>query len=86
MTGVFFDEQSVEAIIAAEERARAISWRPLEIANYARNFSTAVFEKQMALHINQLLKPVAGTISRAVEPVRVRATAQAQAALDVAAQ
>lgn len=63
MSGVFFDEQSVDALIAAEERAREITWQPREIAAYARNFSTAVFEKQMRLHINQLLKPLAGTIS-----------------------
>lgn len=63
MSGVFFDEQSVDALIAAEERARTIAWQPREIAAYARNFSTSVFEKQMALHINQLLKPLAGTIS-----------------------
>ncbi|AOO81310.1 glycosyltransferase [Bosea vaviloviae] len=63
MSGVFFDEQSVDALIDAEERARAITWQPREIAAYARNFSTAVFEKQMGLHINQLLKPLAGTIS-----------------------
>lgn len=63
MSGVFFDEQSVDALIAAEERARAITWQPREIATYARTFSTSVFEKQMALHINQLLKPLAGTIS-----------------------
>lgn len=72
MSGVFFDEQSVDALIAAEERARAIAWQPREIAAYARNFSTAVFEKQMALHINQLLKPLAGTISMAMPPAQPR--------------
>jgi len=70
VSGVFFDEQNVDALIAAEERARAIDWQPLEIAAYARNFSTAVFEKQMALHMNQLLKPLAGTISMVVPPVQ----------------
>lgn len=72
MTGVFFDEQSVDALIAAEERARSIAWDSSEIAAYASHFSTAVFEKQMALHINQLLKPLAGTISRAKPAVQPR--------------
>jgi glycosyltransferase involved in cell wall biosynthesis len=64
VTGVFFDEQSVEAIIAAEERARETNWRPPEIASYARNFSVEVFEKQIALHIGQLLKPLTRTIAK----------------------
>lgn len=72
MSGVFFDEQSVDALIAAEERARAIAWDPREIAAYARNFSTAVFEKQMGLHVNQLLKPLAGTISMATPAAQPR--------------
>lgn len=72
MSGVFFDEQSVDALIAAEERARTIAWQPREIAAYARGFSTAVFEKQMALHINQLLKPLAGTIAMAAPAAQPR--------------
>ena len=65
LSGVFFDEQSVDAIIAAEERARSINWHPAEIAQYARNFSASVFETQMGLHINQLIKPLAGTLAQA---------------------
>ncbi|GAU86731.1 glycosyltransferase [Bosea sp. BIWAKO-01] len=63
LTGLFFDEQSVEAIIDAEERARAIMWRPAEIANHARKFSSSVFEEKMRAHIDQLLKPMAGTFT-----------------------
>ena len=62
-TGLFFDEQSVEAIIDAEERARAIVWQPTEIANHARMFSSSVFEGKMRAHIDQLLKPLAGTFT-----------------------
>jgi glycosyltransferase involved in cell wall biosynthesis len=72
LTGLFFREQSVEAIIAAEERARAISWDPAEIASHASSFSNSVFEAQMALHINQLLKPLAGTFTRGPAPPRGR--------------
>lgn len=72
MSGVFFDQQTVDALIAAEERARAITWAPNEIAAYARKFSTAVFEQQMALHVSQLLKPLAGTISMVTPGARPR--------------
>lgn len=71
-TGVFFDEQSVDALIAAEERARTINWHPPAIANHAHSFSASVFETQMALHINQLLKPLAGTFSRVAPAAQPR--------------
>lgn len=72
LTGLFFDEQTVDALVAAEERARAINWHPPQIANHARNFSASVFETQMALHINQLLKPLAGTFSSVVPAAQPR--------------
>lgn len=68
VTGLFFDEQSMEAIIDAEERAAATSWQPAMIAAHARNFSSRVFETQMSLHIGQLLKPAAVAIPRVPTP------------------
>lgn len=72
VTGVFFDEQTIEAIIEADERARVIAWSPAGIAAHARNFSNQVFETQMRLHIDQLLKPLAANIFKA--PPAPRAT------------
>jgi len=64
VTGLFFDEQSIEAIIEVEQRARTIEWHPTEIATYARSFSNEVFERQMALHIGQLMKPMPAAMAR----------------------
>ena len=64
-TGIFFDEQSVDAIIAADDRARSTTWDSDEIAAYAHGFSRDVFEKQMKLHIEQLLKPLPSTMRKA---------------------
>lgn len=64
VTGVFFEEQSPEAIIEADIRAQSIAWDPPRIAAHARNFSSQVFEKQMLLHIGQLLKPSSATTTK----------------------
>jgi glycosyltransferase involved in cell wall biosynthesis len=59
VTGVFFDEQSVEAIIDAKQRLSALTLKPAIIAAHARNFSTRVFESQMKQHLASLCAPVA---------------------------
>ena len=59
VTGVFFDEQSVEAIVDAKQRLSALTLKPAIIAAHARNFSTRVFESQMKQHLASLCAPVA---------------------------
>jgi glycosyltransferase involved in cell wall biosynthesis len=47
VTGVFFDEQSVEAIDAAVERCARLDLDPRAIAAHARRFSAEQFERRM---------------------------------------
>ncbi|MBN8943286.1 MAG: glycosyltransferase [Rhizobiales bacterium] len=54
VTGVFFDRQTVEAIIDAEQRLGAGQFDPAAIAAHARRFSAEIFETRMAKHIAAL--------------------------------
>lgn len=47
VTGLFFHEQSVEAIIEAERRLADIRFDPATIRQHAERFSVAVFEQRM---------------------------------------
>ena len=47
VTGLFFPEQSVEAIIAAERRLGALRFDPLTIRRHAEAFSAGIFESRM---------------------------------------
>jgi glycosyltransferase involved in cell wall biosynthesis len=54
-TGVFFQEQSVEAIVAATKTVQETSFDPQIIAAHAASFSTERFITQMAVQIDALL-------------------------------
>jgi glycosyltransferase involved in cell wall biosynthesis len=54
-TGVFFQEQSVEAIVAATKTVQETSFDPQVIAAHAASFSTERFITQMAVQIDALL-------------------------------
>jgi glycosyltransferase involved in cell wall biosynthesis len=54
-TGVFFDEQSVAAILDAERRFEMMSFSASVIATHARKFSSQVFERNMRSHLDLLL-------------------------------
>ncbi len=54
VTGVFFEQQTVEAIIDAEQRLRSRRFDPAAIAAHARRFSADIFETQMAAYIGEL--------------------------------
>lgn len=57
-TGLFFDEQSVESIVAAILRfeAREDCFVPTEIQAYAREFDTAIFVKKMYEFIDGMME------------------------------
>lgn len=46
-TGVFFREQTVEALCEAVRRVEAIHWDPLKIRTHAEQFDTSVFHARM---------------------------------------
>lgn len=50
-TGVFFDEQSEEALIAAIERLERLDLDPAAIVTHARQFNSARFEAQMRMAV-----------------------------------
>lgn len=54
-TGVFFDTQSVEAIIAAVRRLETMDIDPARIAAHARQFGREQFVHRMRAHIDDLL-------------------------------
>ncbi|MGQ4275075.1 glycosyltransferase [Terrihabitans sp. B22-R8] len=55
VTGVFFEEQNVDAIIDAVQRLNRMEVRPEIIAAHARTFSEKVFAQRMTAHVNELL-------------------------------
>ncbi|GJD64256.1 glycosyltransferase [Methylobacterium frigidaeris] len=60
-TGVFFDEQSVAAIIDAEQRFRAQSFSPEACRARAERFATAVFERRMRSFVESCLRAAAAS-------------------------
>ncbi len=61
-TGVFFQEQSVEAIVAATKTVQETSFDPQIIAAHAASFSTERFITQMAVQIDALLASRGGRV------------------------
>jgi glycosyltransferase involved in cell wall biosynthesis len=60
-TGVFFDEQSVAAIVDAEQRFRAQSFSPETCRARAEQFTTAVFERRMRTFAESCLRAAAAS-------------------------
>jgi glycosyltransferase involved in cell wall biosynthesis len=56
LSGIFFDEQSVEAIVQAVRVFRDLEFDPVRIVAHARTFSTERFVTRMAAHIDSLLQ------------------------------
>ncbi|SFJ61637.1 Glycosyltransferase involved in cell wall bisynthesis [Bosea sp. OK403] len=61
VTGVFFEEQSVAAIIDAVERLERLTLKPAQIAAHARNFSSRVFDTKMRAHLAGIIDAAALT-------------------------
>jgi glycosyltransferase involved in cell wall biosynthesis len=55
LTGIFFKEQSVEAIIQAEATFRSLSFSPAKIAEHARMFQSSQFVAKISTYISQLM-------------------------------
>jgi glycosyltransferase involved in cell wall biosynthesis len=55
VTGIFFHEQTVEAIIEAEHMFRNFTFDSKKIAEHARTFRSSLFVAKMSSHINQLI-------------------------------
>lgn len=55
VTGLFFHEQSVEAIVDGVERMGALSLNPQAIRAHAERFATAVFERRMRAYVDSVL-------------------------------
>ncbi len=55
-TGVFFTEQSCEALTAALEELEASSWDPLAIRAHAEGFSSERFDQEIQNYINEKLR------------------------------
>lgn len=60
LTGVFFDEQTVESLSAAVERLSTLPLDPQAIAAHAQRFGRAPFMAQMKAHVDGLLADRAG--------------------------
>jgi glycosyltransferase involved in cell wall biosynthesis len=58
-SGVFFAEQTVEAIISAVKRLGALEIDPVKIAAHAGQFGREQFFQKMRTHIDGLLAPKA---------------------------
>jgi glycosyltransferase involved in cell wall biosynthesis len=68
VTGLFFDEQSVAAIIEAERRFSTMHFDPTIVAAHARRFSSEIFQERMAAHIAAMAAgrhPAAPTVAAA---------------------
>ena len=70
VTGLLFDEQSVDAIVEAERAASRSHFNPREIVAHAQGFSAERFASKMRGHIDGLLKPSL----RHAPPTLVKAT------------
>jgi glycosyltransferase involved in cell wall biosynthesis len=55
-TGIFFEQQSVAAIIDAVERFETQTWKNKEIQAHARQFDTAVFKQKILAFIEEKLQ------------------------------
>ncbi|NEU14275.1 glycosyltransferase family 4 protein [Methylobacterium sp. BTF04] len=59
VTGLFFDEQSVDAIIAGVDRMATMEIDSNAIRRHAERFTTAVFERRMRMFIDSKMIPAA---------------------------
>ncbi|GJD54721.1 glycosyltransferase [Methylobacterium dankookense] len=55
VTGLFFDEQSVAAIVDGVERMQALPLNPQAIRIHAERYATAVFERRMRAFVDSVL-------------------------------
>lgn len=55
-TGVFFHEQSVEALNAAIDRLEALDLKPADVASHAATFGVAQFEKKFAAFVDAAME------------------------------
>jgi glycosyltransferase involved in cell wall biosynthesis len=74
VTGVFFDEQSIDAIIEAVNRCENTTFQPDVIVEHARTFSTEIFEREMSAYF-------AAVLAAALVPVRAPVAPSAVAVL-----
>jgi len=82
VTGLFFEEQSTEAIAAAPERFEAAQFDPAVIAAHARRFSSDVFDRRFRAHVAHVMgggTSPADTPYPAPQTAGVRATGMARA-------
>jgi glycosyltransferase involved in cell wall biosynthesis len=56
LSGIFFEEQTVEAIIEAERTFRNLTFSPEKIAEHARIFRPSQFVSKMSSYISQLME------------------------------
>jgi glycosyltransferase involved in cell wall biosynthesis len=52
-TGVLFEQQNVDCLIAAVRRAEAISWDSVELGQHARSFDRQVFRDQLLAFVGE---------------------------------
>lgn len=57
LTGLFFHEQTTEAIIEAVDRLAELTLDPAAIAAHARRFSSEVFARQMTAYVARVMAP-----------------------------
>jgi glycosyltransferase involved in cell wall biosynthesis len=57
VSGLFFDEPSVEALIEAMDRLEAKDWNPLLIRQHAETYDTKVFNRKIAEFLESKLPP-----------------------------
>ena len=55
LSGIFFEEQNIDAIIAAERQLRAQRFDPHKIAAHAQQFSAIQFSNKMKAHIEEVM-------------------------------
>lgn len=65
-TGVFFDDQTADALVEAILRFENLQWDPITIRRHAENFSVPIFELSMRRFLRRVGAPVDDTRSAAV--------------------
>lgn len=55
-TGVFFEEQTVDAIVSAIKKFRKIQWKPAHLKAHAQTFDRKLFEKRMETFLHEAWK------------------------------
>jgi glycosyltransferase involved in cell wall biosynthesis len=58
VTGLFFDTQSVEALVQAVEVFEAREWSPIAIRRHAEKFSTEVFRERFTKFLRRIGAPI----------------------------